>query len=222
MQLQMSRIFVEWVAYMSDRMQRGDLVAAVRDLINDITYKAWLEDICSDLATAERKMENVYELVDWIEHLVNVSLKEPTLSNLVQHLTLQDMLDKEEEERSRGCVQLMTLHSAKGLEFPHVYLVGMEENLLPHHACLDERHLEEERRLAYVGITRAEKSLVFSYAATRKRYGDEIVCEPSRFLNEIPEDILQWDKREDKPPEQRQQIGQAHLQNLRGLLGEVS
>jgi len=221
-QLNRVRNFVEWLAHMSDRMQRGDLVAAVRDLVDDIVYKAWLEDICSDLATAERKMENVYELIDWIEHLVNVSLKEPTLTNLVQHLTLQDMLDKEEEERSRGCVQLLTLHSAKGLEFPHIYLVGMEENLLPHHACLDDRNLEEERRLAYVGITRAEKSLVFSYAAKRKRYGEEIICEPSRFLSEIPADILQWDKREDKPPEERQQIGQAHLQNLRGLLGEVS
>jgi len=220
-QLKRVRDFVEWLAHMSDRMQRGDLVAAVRDLVDDIVYKAWLEDICSDLVTAERKMENVYELIDWIEHLVNVSLKEPTLSNLVQHLTLQDMLDKEEEERSRGCVQLMTLHSAKGLEFPHVYLVGMEENLLPHHACLDDRSLAEERRLAYVGITRAEKSLVFSYAAKRKRYGEEIVCEPSRFLTEIPEDILQWDKPEEKPPEQRQQTGKAHLQNLRGLLGEV-
>ena len=221
-QLKRVRGFVEWLAYMSDRMQRGDLVAAVRDLVDDIHYKVWLEDICSDLVTAERKMENVYELIDWIEHIVNVSLKEPGLLELVQHLTLQDMLDKEEEERSRGCVQLMTLHSAKGLEFPHVYLIGMEENLLPHHACLEDRNLEEERRLAYVGITRAEKSIVFSYAAKRKRYGEEIVCEPSRFLNEIPEDILQWDKREEKPPEERQQIGQAHLQNLRGLLGEVN
>jgi len=219
-QLNRVRRFIEWVAYMSDRMHRSDLLSALNDLVDEIGYKDWLEDICRDIPTAERKLENVYELLGWIEHLIETSGEEMGLAQLVQQMTLIDMLDREDDSEAPNCVSLMTLHSAKGLEFPHVYLVGMEENLLPHHVSVHEENVEEERRLAYVGITRAQRSLIFSLAAKRKRNGEEIPCSPSRFLEELPDDTVDWQKQSQRDPEERQQLGRAHLDNLRGLLTE--
>jgi len=219
-QIKRLRQFVEWLAMISDRAQRGDLMEAIRDLIDDIGYKVWLEDICRDLATAERKMENVTELVSWINRIVDAAPNDVSLGELIQQMTVMDILDREDNKDTPNSVYLMTLHSAKGLEFPHVYIVGMEENLLPHYASLEEDNLEEERRLTYVGITRAEKTLTFSCASKRKRGGEMIDCEPSRFLSELPEDTIVWNKTENQDPEQRQQLGRAHLDNLRGLLGD--
>jgi len=213
------RHFIEWVAHMEDRMQRGDIASALRDLIDEIDYKTWLKDISRDLATAERKLENVYEFVDWVDQLLKSSDK-MSLTELVQHIMLIDMLDNDDKADASDCVQLMTLHSAKGLEFPHVYIVGMEENLLPHRSSIEEENIEEERRLAYVGITRAKRSLVFSCAIKRKRNGEIVSCEPSRFLTELAQDTVRWENSIEQDPEERQQLGKAHLQNLRGLLTE--
>ena len=113
----------------------------------------------------------------------------------------------------------MTLHAAKGLEFPHVFMVGVEENILPHRSSIEEDSLEEERRLAYVGITRAQKTLTLTYASKRRRAGEWESCEPSRFLSELPHEDLEWDKPGAvQNPQIRKQRGQAHLAQLRGLL----
>jgi len=213
------RHFIEWLANMEDRMERGDIVSALRDLIDDIDYKIWLDDISRDTVTAERKLENVYEFVDWVDHVLKTNDK-MSLPELVQHILLIDMLDKDEKADAADCVQLLTLHSAKGLEFPHVYIVGMEENLLPHRNSIETDNIDEERRLAYVGITRAQRSLTLTYAERRKRNGEVLSCEPSRFLAELSDDTVRWEEKQPENPEQRQQLGKAHLQNLRGLLGE--
>jgi DNA helicase-2/ATP-dependent DNA helicase PcrA len=86
---------------------------------------------------------------------------------------------------------MMTLHSSKGLEFPVVFLVGLEENLFPSRMSIEEDNLEEERRLCYVGITRARKKLYISHAQMRRQYGSENYCMPSRFLDEMPEEVIE-------------------------------
>jgi ATP-dependent DNA helicase Rep len=95
----------------------------------------------------------------------------------------------------------------------------MEEDLLPHRSSLEDDNIEEERRLAYVGITRAQRSLTLSYAAKRKRYGELVNCEPSRFLQELPEEDLSWEGRQSNLSKQEKQArGTAHLANLKTLL----
>ena len=115
-----------------------------------------------------------------------------TLAETVNRLILRDMMEKSEDEDTSDAVQLMTLHASKGLEFPYVFMVGMEEGLLPHQTSIDEDNVEEERRLAYVGITRARQQLVFSYAKERRQYGELVQPEPSRFMFELPQDDLNW------------------------------
>ena len=113
----------------------------------------------------------------------------------------------------------MTLHAAKGLEFPQVYLVGMEEGLLPHRHSPEGENLEEERRLAYVGITRAQHSLCMTFTRTRTRYGETHDTEPSRFLEELKEADLRWDGATKSPQESRDQ-GRAALSQLRAMLAD--
>jgi ATP-dependent DNA helicase Rep len=130
-----------------------------------------------------------------------------------------DIMDRQADENQSDAVHLMTLHAAKGLEFPHVFIVGMEEEILPHRTSIEEDSIEEERRLAYVGITRAQRSLVMTLANTRKRYGEKVDCEESRFLRELPpEDLIWMTEKTQVDPEERKERGKAHLSNIRDML----
>ncbi len=213
------REFVEWLAEKSDQAQRGDPLEAVKGLIDDIRYEEWLLDTANDPKTAERRMGNVHELLAWLERMAEQEGDDTSLADLVSRMTLMDILERNEEEQRDDCVALMTLHAAKGLEFPHVFMVGVEEQLLPHHSSLDEGNVEEERRLAYVGITRAQKTLTITMALRRRKHGEVMDCEPSRFLGELPEDDLVWEGGgQPVDPEERQERGKAHLANLRDML----
>ena len=143
------------------------------------------------------RYENIQELLNGLKQFS--ALEEPsehpnqTLDKFMEDVALLTDADNESEE-DLDKVSLMTIHSAKGLEFPHIYIVGMEENLFPSQMSLTSRtELEEERRLFYVAITRGEKSVTLSYALTRFKFGQITYSEPSRFLNEIPENYLQWE-----------------------------
>ncbi|WP_028111203.1 DNA helicase Rep [Ferrimonas kyonanensis] len=214
-------VFTRWVVELADRAQRGDTLAALKDLVREINYEDFLYDTSPSPKAAEMRMKNVSELYRWItDMLEGDELEEPmTLPQVVTRLTLRDMMERNQEDEESDQVQLMTLHASKGLEFHYVFMVGMEEGLLPHQSSLDEGNVEEERRLAYVGITRAQKELIFTLCRERRQYGEQIRCEPSRFLAELPQDDLEWDRGKKRQSEQqRQQAGKANIAALRAML----
>ncbi len=188
-------------------------------MIEETEYRGWLEETSGDPNKAERRMDNVLELLSWIERIIENDTEQKSIGDIAARLTLMDILDRQEDENQADAVHLMTLHAAKGLEFPHVFMIGMEEEILPHRNSIEEDSIEEERRLTYVGITRAQRSLVMTMANTRKRYGEKMDCEESRFLRELPpEDLIWMSEKTQADPEERKERGKAHLSNIRGML----
>jgi len=211
--------FSKWLVDIADRANRGNLIEAIRDMIEEIDYRGWLEEVTGDPDRAIRRMENVEELLTWIERIIEQDTEEKNIGDIAARLTLMDILERQEDENQDDAVHLMTMHAAKGLEFPHVFIIGMEEEILPHRTSIEDENIEEERRLAYVGITRAQRSLVFTMANSRKRYGEKVDCEESRFLRELPaEDLIWTSEKTQADPEERKERGQAHLSNIRDML----
>ena len=141
------------------------------------------------------------------------------LNVLAEWLVLRDILEQQAEEDDSDRVQLLTMHASKGLEFPHVFIMGLEEEILPHRSSIEEGNIEEERRLMYVGITRARESLAITQALTRKQYGEKVDTLASRFLEELPLDDLQYiGEGFKKDEEQEDQVAQASIANLKALL----
>ena len=213
--------FARWIVELNDEIQRSEPERAVRSMLASLHYEEYLYEYATSPKAAEMQSKNVATLFDWVaDMLKGDEFNEPmNLNQIVTRLTLRDMLERGEEEDDSDQVQLMTLHASKGLEFPYVFLIGMEEGILPHQTSIDEDNVEEERRLAYVGITRAQRNLWFSLCKERRQFGELIRPEPSRFLLELPEDDLQWER--DKPPlsvEQQQAKTQSHIANLRAIL----
>ena len=213
--------FTGWLADVEKLVEREPLVA-VRDLLHGLDYQSWLFETSASPKAAEMRMKNVDQLFSWMsEMLEGDDLNEPmTLAQVVTRFTLRDMMERGEEDEALDQVQLMTLHASKGLEFPHVFLVGMEEGILPHQSSIDENNVDEERRLAYVGITRAQKSLFFTLCRERRQYGELIRPEHSRFLDELPQDDLRWDdgKKIVKTAEEKQQTGLRGVAGLKAML----
>ena len=215
--------FTHWLKGVADLAERTP-VAAVRDLIHGIDYESWLYETSPSAKAAEMRMKNVNQLFSWMtEMLEGTDLDEPmTLAQVVTRFTLRDMMERGESDDEADQVQLMTLHASKGLEFPYVFLVGMEEGLLPHQSSIDEENVDEERRLAYVGITRAQKELVFTLCRERRQYGELVRPEPSRFLLELPQDDLAWEtERKVVSAQERMQKGQSSLANIREMLAKA-
>lgn len=211
--------FCDWVSATAAGMDGGDTFAAIHKLLEDIHYPQWLRENSKTAAGAERKLRNVHELVDWLKRIAeNDSGAERNLAEIINRIMLLDILDRNQEREAGEQVSLMTLHAAKGLEFPHVFMIGMEENLLPHQNSIETDNIEEERRLAYVGITRAQQTLTFSFCTHRKRYGEMSECEPSRFLGELPADDLEWPNRKQLPEAEIRERGKASLAQLKAML----
>ena len=219
--LQVLQRFTRWLVELDDQSRRGDPLEAVRQIVRDINYEDWLYETSPSGKAAEMRMKNVSTLFTWVSGMLEGDDMDEamTLPEVVTRLTLRDMLERGEEEEQADQVQLMTLHASKGLEFPIVFMVGMEEGLLPHQNSIDEDNIEEERRLAYVGITRAQRELIMTQAKERRQYGEVIKPTGSRFLDELPQDDIEWEST--KPPQtadQRKKTATSAIANLRDML----
>lgn len=217
--------FHDWLFATAERAECGDTFAVIEQMLAEIGYELWLRENSKTSESAERKLKNVQELLAWLRRIADKNNQEQKpLAEVIANIMLMDILERNQEEQSSDQVSLMTLHSAKGLEFQHVFLVGMEENILPHQNSIEAdelngtNNIEEERRLAYVGITRAQRTLTFSYCTHRKRYGDISECLPSRFLNELPLDDLEWLNKKQLSPEVTKERNKANIKNLKAML----
>jgi ATP-dependent DNA helicase Rep len=183
------------------------------DLLAAIDYETYLYDH-EEERTAQTRWGNVCEFANWLNKKGEADGK--TLIDLTQSIALINLLDKQGPDDT-DAVQLSTLHAAKGLEYKHVFLVGIEEGILPHRESFEPAKLEEERRLMYVGITRAQRSLHISYCERRKQAREFVPCEPSRFIAEMgSEDVRFSGGKQAAMPDKA--TGSARLDNLKAML----
>jgi ATP-dependent DNA helicase Rep len=202
--------FAGFINRLQYRAPREPAAQLLEDLLAAIQYESWLFEHC-DTREAESKWSNVRDFVGWLGRKGEEDGK--NLVELTQTIALISMLDKEDPDFDG--VQLATLHASKGLEFPHVFLIGVEEGLLPHQSSIDEDRIEEERRLMYVGITRAQRSLNLTWCERRKAGKEFRGCEPSRFIAEMGGDIRLNDRKTAAPVSREE--GRARLASLMAM-----
>lgn len=171
------------------------------NFLNETGYFAELQRLDKDPEVSEVRIRSLRELMATMDGVGNAPLER--LENFLENITLDS--DREEEKENTGdAVTLITMHSCKGLEFPNVFIVGLEDGLLPHSRSAAEGTLDEERRLFYVAVTRAMQTLTISHCSGRKKYGQVLPCHPSRFLKELPEELVEHSDSKSKtqvPPE---------------------
>lgn len=169
-----------------------DIIEKIKSFIEELNYENWLNETAQTPEAAKKKLENVQFFLDWMARILKKQADnqdDVTLKDVLNKMMLLDILDNQQKNNAET-LNLMTLHAAKGLEFNQVYLIGMEEGLLPHKTSLVENKVEEERRLAYVGLTRAVERLTLTHNTSRNQHGQRVEREPSRFLDEIPEELM--------------------------------
>ena len=186
----------------------------VEELLRRSGYAQHIAGSSRDTALNERRMGNIRELIEWFRAMDKGRAR---AGDLAAQLALLIHADRDD---GGDAVRLMTLHAAKGLEFRCVHIVGLEDGTLPHEGALDEGRLDEERRLLYVGITRAKELLVLSHSAQARRYGQVFAQKPSRFLEELPSlDLHREGQNPEADAQARREIAEAHLERLTAMLG---
>jgi superfamily I DNA/RNA helicase len=189
--------FVELVDSVNERLNRPIAVQPANPL--KVWCTAWLDEVGlfreirrmeKDEETAENRVRNIVDLLDSMDPSF-VPADRPVAERLhrfLEHISLDR--ERDDDDETSDAVTLITVHSCKGLEFPHVYIAGVEDGLIPHSRSKAEGTLDEERRLFYVAITRAQKTLTMSHCENRRKFGELIPCHPSPFLKEIPEELI--------------------------------
>jgi superfamily I DNA/RNA helicase len=194
--------FVEFIERMQNQLRVADLQLQTwsDNFLDETGYFAELRRQEKNPENAESRVRNLKEFMATMDRPAGGGAS-PTerLQNFLEEITLDS--DREEEEENTGdAVTLITMHSCKGLEFPHVFIVGLEDGLLPHSRSKAEGTLDEERRLFYVAVTRAMQTLTISHCGGRKKYGQVMPCQPSPFLKELPEELVEHSDSKSKTP----------------------
>jgi len=192
---------VEFVERVQGQLQKpeGNLMLQTwaDNFLNETGYFAELKRLEKDQEVAEARARSLRELMATMDGTGNKPAER--LETFLENITL-DSDREEEKENTQDAVTLITMHSCKGLEFPHVFVVGLEDGLLPHSRSKVEGTLDEERRLFYVAVTRAMQTLTISHCAGRKKYGQTLPCQPSPFLKELPEELVEHSDSKSKQP----------------------
>ncbi|MEO5813089.1 MAG: UvrD-helicase domain-containing protein [Rhodanobacter sp.] len=204
-------------ATLLDELRSTAVHQSAADLVETILqrtrYAAQIVASTPDAALRERRLGNVKELADWFRAMQKHGT---STGDLASQLALLSHADRDDPGNA---VRMMTLHAAKGLEFRFVFIVGCEDGTLPHEGAIDEGRIEEERRLMYVGITRAKELLTLSWSAKTKRWGDVHTNQPSRFLQELPQADLHW---QGKDPEADKEVtretAESHMAKIKAML----
>ena len=184
--------------------------------LNEISYFQELRRLEKTAEASESRIRNLKELMAMLDGESTEQVPFDRLQAFLEDITLES--DREEDEAPENAVTLITMHSCKGLEFPHVYVVGLERGLLPHARSEEEGTMDEERRLFYVAITRARETLTISHCGARNKYGTRIVCHPSPFLKELPEQLIEHADQKGKEPVTAES-GKSRFDLMRSALG---
>ena len=217
--------FCQFINKLQGRAAKEPAGELLTEMMNAIQYEAFLYD-SEEPRAAETKWKNVLDFMGWLTRKGQDEdgQEEKNLLELTQMVALMSMLEGREDGEP-DAVKLSTLHAAKGLEFGHVFLIGVEEGILPHRESVEADKLghgkiEEERRLMYVGITRAQKSLSISWCRKRKRAGETASCEPSRFIAELPADDVRHFGGTAADPAASKEHGKERMAQIRAMLGK--
>ena len=225
--LQRFKSFKRWIEQVRKNVYQGNSIAAINEMLSDADYLGWLHQNASSDHIAQKRWDNVNFLLAQLTQVLKNDQTDTSdidgdsaIENAIAKLILRDILDREEEESADDKVQLLTLHAAKGLEFLHVFMIGMEEDILPHRNSVEGGQIEEERRLAYVGITRAQRTLTMTSARQRTQFGETSATTPSRFVDELPEDdLIKIGGNTETDAAENQAKGEESLAALKSLFG---
>lgn len=204
--------FASMISMLSHQFDHGEPNEAFDALMDQSGLEEAITTEAGDERERNARLANVYEIRRW---WLNHAKKRGNLSDFIQSLTL---LSDRKEEESGNTVRLMTVHAAKGLEFAHVYIIGMEDGSFPHNNAVEEKRLEEERRLMYVAVTRARFCLTLSCSKKRRRYGQIETMTPSPFLQELSGEFVEWVDREPDCESALEEVD-AHMASIRRTLG---
>jgi superfamily I DNA/RNA helicase len=208
--------FVELILKYHERILKNEepMGDVFKEFLDEVGYEEWMKRHCKTENEKQQRAEGIHDL---ISDLNFASSKNKTLQKFLDHMALQS--DKDDDIEKQKGVCMITLHASKGLEFPIVYLVGLENGILPHKRSLEEGTTDEERRLLYVGITRAQDEFTMSYCAWRTKYGEKASCEPSQFLKEMSfEDIIEEDYDDIMGAEATEEETESFFDGLKSLL----
>ena len=209
--------FVEFVERTRGQLQADGSTLMLQgwsdNFLNETGYFAELTRLEKNPEVSESRIRNLRELMATMDGVGNLPMER--LENFLENVTL-DSDRAEEKENTADAVTLITMHSCKGLEFPHVFIVGLEDGLLPHTRSKVEGTMDEERRLFYVAVTRAMQTLAISHCGGRKKYGQLLPCQPSPFLKELPEELVECSDAKSKQP-----VAQESSKNLFAAIREA-